>query len=283
MLDKPPDFIIITLLDNTTQKFRSKDTVPEDFNLIQDENSNKIMIPVGCIARKELKVNKIPIQYEDHFLELGFVFTVWKVQGLTLDKVILALELLGKKSWNFEMIYVSFSRTKTVDGIRCLPLSKSFDKRKFLNLLPNINTTRWRMDTAKGNGQKWTKNPLSAKLRDKVKKKESSTLAKKEALPTNKSSQVKKQKMIEVKVEKTKVKKRSSEIKNHSKNETKDSPTKKKKIKNFFQKKTKSSKNISDEAIIKESPTKKTKIDNFFQKKVKSTKNIVYEMDLVEP
>ena len=47
MLDTPPDFIIISLMDSKTHKPRSKHTLPEDFNLLQDENSDTVMIPVG--------------------------------------------------------------------------------------------------------------------------------------------------------------------------------------------------------------------------------------------
>lgn len=36
MLEKASDYIIITLLDNKIQKLRSKDTIPEDLNLLKD-------------------------------------------------------------------------------------------------------------------------------------------------------------------------------------------------------------------------------------------------------
>ena len=46
------------------------------------------------------------------------------------------------------------------------PIQK-FVKSIFRNLVPDINTTRWRMDTS--NGNKWKKNPASAALRNKRK------------------------------------------------------------------------------------------------------------------
>ena len=98
ILLNPPDYIIITLLDNKTQKVRDKDTIPEDFNLLQDEDSRKIMIPVQNIIKNQVELEKVDIEYKDHPLELAFAFTVWKVQGLTFDKIILALEPLKGKN-----------------------------------------------------------------------------------------------------------------------------------------------------------------------------------------
>lgn len=150
------------------------------------------MIPVQNIIKNQVELGKVDIEYKDHPLELAFAFTVWKVQGLTFDKIIHALELLKGKNWTFENLYVGFLRITTINSIRCLPLSQRFDRRKFLNLRPNINTTRWKMDTLKGN--KWIKNPKSAELRDKVKKKESDKSNIKRSSPTNKSTRDKKQK-----------------------------------------------------------------------------------------
>ena len=118
ILLNPPDYIIITLLDNKTQKVRDKDTIPEDFNLLQDEDSRKIMIPVQNIIKNQVELEKVDIEYKDHPLELAFAFTVWKVQGLTFDKIILALEPLKGKNWTFENLYVAFSRITTINGIK---------------------------------------------------------------------------------------------------------------------------------------------------------------------
>ena len=151
MLLNSPDYIIITLLDNKTQKVRDKDTIPEDFNLLQDEDSRKIMIPVQNIIKNQVELEKVDIEYKDHPLELAFAFTVQKVKGLIFDKIILALEPLKGKNWTFENLYVGYSRIRTNNGIRCLPLSQRFDRRKFLNLCLNISTMRWRINTTKGN------------------------------------------------------------------------------------------------------------------------------------
>lgn len=87
------------------------------------------------------------IDYINHLLELEFIFTIQKVQDLTFDKVILALELLkGKIASLLGNFCIAFSRVRAIDSIRCLPLSKKFNRRKFLYFLPNVNTTRQLID-----------------------------------------------------------------------------------------------------------------------------------------
>ena len=70
----------MTLLSDTkTQKQRSNHDPPEDFNFLQDENSNMLMIPVGYGQDDnvlEVGSNKTKIFYHDHPLELDFVLTV---------------------------------------------------------------------------------------------------------------------------------------------------------------------------------------------------------------
>ena len=107
------------------------------------------------------------IKYYDYALDLGFAFTAWKVQGLTFEYIIICID--GKKPWSFENLYVVFSRVKTNEGIRCLPLSNEFNPISLKSKLPNIWTTRWRLDTL--NNLKWCSNPSNAKLRMKIKKK----------------------------------------------------------------------------------------------------------------
>ena len=92
ILDINPGCIMISLTCSKTHKPRSKHTLPEDFNFLQDKTSNMIVIPISYGQDKNLLIvgsNKTKIFYNDHPLELGFALTVWKVQSLTFDKVIL--------------------------------------------------------------------------------------------------------------------------------------------------------------------------------------------------
>ena len=83
---------MMSLTGSKTHKPRSKHTLLENFNLIQDENSDMVIITVGRGQYEnalEVGSNKTKILYHDNPLDLGFVFTFWKVQGLTFEKVIL--------------------------------------------------------------------------------------------------------------------------------------------------------------------------------------------------
>ena len=98
---------MMSLIERKTHKPRSKRTIPEDFNLFQDESSDITMIPVGYRQEKnELQIgsNKnAKIFYHNCPLELGFALTVWKVQGLTFNKVILwSYQLKGIICWTTE-------------------------------------------------------------------------------------------------------------------------------------------------------------------------------------
>ena len=83
------------MTDSKTHIPRSKHTLFEDFNFLQDENRYMVMIHVGYgqdYIFLEAGSNKTKIFYNDHSLELGFAFTILKVQSLTFDKLILWLE-----------------------------------------------------------------------------------------------------------------------------------------------------------------------------------------------
>ena len=62
MLDTPPDFTMMSLMDSKNHKRRSKHTLPKDFILLQDENSDMFIIPVGYGK-------------EDNVLEVGSIKT----------------------------------------------------------------------------------------------------------------------------------------------------------------------------------------------------------------
>ena len=78
-LDTPTDCIMMSLEDSKTHKPRSNDSLYENFNFLQDETSDLVMIPVAY--RKDNNVlevgsNKTKMFYHDHPLELGFAFTI---------------------------------------------------------------------------------------------------------------------------------------------------------------------------------------------------------------
>ena len=76
--------------------FRSTASRKVANKLVQDEAIDKVTIPISRLRedrKLQAKNSKaVVITYQDHALELGFAFTVWKVRGLAFDKVILWLE-----------------------------------------------------------------------------------------------------------------------------------------------------------------------------------------------
>ena len=78
-LDASPDHIMMPLINRKTYQPRSKHSLREEFNLLQDINSYMLMIPVGYVQDDnvlEVGSNKTKIFYHDHSLELGFALTV---------------------------------------------------------------------------------------------------------------------------------------------------------------------------------------------------------------
>ena len=46
--------------------------------------------------------------------------TVHKVQGLTLDKVVISFELFKQRAFNYGQIYVALSRSRSMNGLHTL-------------------------------------------------------------------------------------------------------------------------------------------------------------------
>lgn len=68
--------------------------------------------------RLQSKNNSSPSIKRTQFpLMLCWACTVHKVQGLTLEKVVVSLELKNQRSFNYGQLYVAFSRAKSIHGL----------------------------------------------------------------------------------------------------------------------------------------------------------------------
>jgi len=75
-------------------------------------------------AYSEFHFSKTEISYWTFGLELGFAVTIHKLQGLTLNKLIIQLNRppTGKNQMTFEGFLVALSRVRNQESIRRLPI-----------------------------------------------------------------------------------------------------------------------------------------------------------------
>ena len=84
---------------------------------------NKV-VPIECIlARfkvKPAKASSPEIQRVQFPITLAWTCTVHKVQGLTLDNVVISFDLFKQRSFNYGQVYVALSRCTSLNGIHIL-------------------------------------------------------------------------------------------------------------------------------------------------------------------
>jgi hypothetical protein len=89
--------------------------------------------------------------YKSHQYDLAFAVTFHKVQGQTVNKIILDLNkrpgALG--SLDFHAIYVGLTRVAYRDDIRILPCHDGNHFQHLLNLKPNSNLKEWLVNVPK--------------------------------------------------------------------------------------------------------------------------------------
>ena len=155
-LNRPPDFINVQLADRNGKKLLPKDW-KSPINL--DSTNESVVIPIGLTisnaSHYSTKIGQenqsaMSIQYKQHAVDLALSMTIWKSQGSTFHRVVVALEGSNKAPpWQFEHLYVAISRIRTFSNIRCFPLSPLYDKKKLFRLRPHIFTAKWIMDKKK--------------------------------------------------------------------------------------------------------------------------------------
>lgn len=60
------------------------------------------------------------IQWMQFPITLAWACTVYKVQGLTLHKIVISLELVKQRFFNYGQVYVAISRSTSLQGIHIL-------------------------------------------------------------------------------------------------------------------------------------------------------------------
>lgn len=82
------------------------------------------VVPIGPILAKiKIRLGKPSspeIQRVQFPITLAFAVTVHKVQGLSLDKVVISFELFKQKTFNYGQVYVALSRARSLRGLYIL-------------------------------------------------------------------------------------------------------------------------------------------------------------------
>ena len=88
----------------------------------------RIKVRPGKPSSPEIQRMQFPIA-------LAWACTVHKVQGLTLDKVVISFDLFKQRYFNFGQVYVAISRSKTLQGIHVLGQIK----HKYVKINPKVH------------------------------------------------------------------------------------------------------------------------------------------------
>lgn len=78
------------------------------------------VVPLEPLMTKIKKKNRKTFITRNTKNSLGYACTVHKVQGLTLKKVVVRLDLLKQRSFNYGQIYVAISRSTSLQGLHIL-------------------------------------------------------------------------------------------------------------------------------------------------------------------
>lgn len=142
-LKHPPLFVIVSVPGADPSRF-------EHMTLVR----NKVVIPIKICGRSKELIVKISrkkgepplkVYYKPHNAELGFSVTVNKIQGKTVDKIIIDLNYRPwRQQFDFHSLMVAISRVRSSKNIRVLqqqPGNVNFDY--LLQLEPNAKLLVW--------------------------------------------------------------------------------------------------------------------------------------------
>ena len=151
-----------SLKDIITTRNTRNIRVGSDISIIQNGTTvrgeilkirNHVVIPQFLQPeRKPLKLQtssgQLSIYYSNHTLELGFAITFHKVQGRTMQKLILDLNYRPGKNHlignlDFFGFYVGFTRVSNSKNIRKLPAYSNLSFSYLQNLKPTSDLVAW--------------------------------------------------------------------------------------------------------------------------------------------
>ena len=98
-----------------------RNAISKHTNRFAQENN---AVPIGpFLARIKVRPGKpssLEVQRTQFPITLAYACTVHKVQGLTLNKVVVSFDLIKQRSFNYGQIYVALSRATSLQGLNIL-------------------------------------------------------------------------------------------------------------------------------------------------------------------
>jgi hypothetical protein len=125
-----------------------------------EHEAKAVVIPLLLkIDLKGIKFKKTNLGYRDHLVDLAFAMTFHKIQGQTVDKVILDINIRPGShdrmaALDFFGLYVGMSRIKTSMNLRILPPQPGKDFRHIQWLKCDAHLKRW-MRGYQQNSKQW--------------------------------------------------------------------------------------------------------------------------------
>ena len=153
--------IEIKFKDN--EKFERIQCWPDNLTLQPgdgDYEPKAVVVPlISKNDRNGIKLQNSRLGYKDHFVDLAFAMTFHKIQGQTVNKVILDINhrpgtRYRLNSLDFFALYVGMSRIKTSVDLRILPAHQGMDFRYIQYLKCDPKLKRW-MKGYQENSKKW--------------------------------------------------------------------------------------------------------------------------------
>jgi hypothetical protein len=117
---KPGQIIQVDPPEYVNVEIRSTHTLP-----LKSLDQNAYLLPMrwwSIQAKYKTGALEMPA-HDSHAVDLGFAFTFYKVQGATMENVILDLNFQRRNECTFSAVYVGLSRVRSVNNLRLLPIT----------------------------------------------------------------------------------------------------------------------------------------------------------------
>jgi hypothetical protein len=142
-----PDFVNVVIRSTHALPLTP---LPDDHYLFDRQAAAKqqqqyiFPMQLWCVRKpKEKRGQVVMPAHQAHQLELGFAFTLHKLQGATLDALVLDLNFGSAMMATFSAVYVGLTRVRAQNDIRLLPVASAKMSMKLRELRFDPHLRRW--------------------------------------------------------------------------------------------------------------------------------------------